>query len=474
MQGNTLICGYLDVKISAKSRRGLTPWKAWQKQWCELKRLDNIENGVELKLKSSMEGSVLNCLLLPRSSTICRTESRTKQYAFGVFAMGRTQKPLLFLSGASESDAQDWIASIRKMLCVASYLPVGESNFHVSVVDNVHSRAAGLVGLHGVLGSNSQEIVISDPCTGDPRLCWYWHQFHQFHFQAPAHPVDDKRIIVMHTSGEFPAGPGQIYLYCEQGSRLLNHLVTRGKRTKTSPGLKSSKRLSRSEGDLCTNTTTSDSPVCIRSQTGSDDSGVRVSIASDDSAYLLKPKTASSLISIGMGVLTKTPGGSETNDDSLQDLTALEDQTKCGLPRRESGVSLASGIYEEISEDAVKPLTNHIYENPIDLILDINSKLKKHAKPPPLPPRKFDFTKRFSEQYKHRCNTLPAKDLSKISQIFTSDSEYVVMSPSKLPDKTKEKSKISTIAESLYMPMSPVISLKNKIENCYMIMNGKK
>ncbi|KYB26828.1 hypothetical protein TcasGA2_TC033518 [Tribolium castaneum] len=201
MQGNTLICGYLDVKISAKSRRGLTPWKAWQKQWCELKRLDNIENGVELKLKSSMEGSVLNCLLLPRSSTICRTESRTKQYAFGVFAMGRTQKPLLFLSGASESDAQDWIASIRKMLCVASYLPVGESNFHVSVVDNVHSRAAGLVGLHGVLGSNSQEIVISDPCTGDPRLCWYWHQFHQFHFQAPAHPVDDKRIIVMHTSG---------------------------------------------------------------------------------------------------------------------------------------------------------------------------------------------------------------------------------------------------------------------------------
>lgn len=77
-------------------------------------------------------------------------------------------------------------------------------------------------------------------------------------------------------------------------------------------------------------------------------------------------------------------------------------------------------------------------------------------------------------QYKHRCNTLPAKDLSRISQIFTSDSEYVVMSPSKIPDETKDKSKIATIAESLYMPMSSVISLKNKIENCYMIMNGKK
>jgi hypothetical protein len=27
MQGNSIVCGYLDVKISAKSRRGLTPWK---------------------------------------------------------------------------------------------------------------------------------------------------------------------------------------------------------------------------------------------------------------------------------------------------------------------------------------------------------------------------------------------------------------------------------------------------------------
>ncbi|RZC37907.1 uncharacterized protein BDFB_005810, partial [Asbolus verrucosus] len=286
---------------------------------------------------------------------------------------------------------------------------------------------------------------------------------------------------------EFPAGPGQIYLYCEQGSRLLNYLVARGKKSKPSPGLKSSKRLSRSEGDLCNhlNSNNSDSPLCIRSQIGSDDSGVRVSISSDDSGYLPKPKTASSLVSIGLAVLTKTPGGSETNDDSLLDLTAVEDQTamKCSLPRRESGISLASGIYEEISEEPVKaasPKTNHIYENPLDLILDIDLKLKKHCKPPPLPPRKLDFTfganaKKFSlSHYKHRCNTLPAKDLSRISQIFTAESDYVVMSPVKNLEKAKDKSKMSTITENLYMPMSPVINLKNKIENCYMIMNGKK
>lgn len=84
--------------------------------------MDCIENGVELKLKTSADGNVLNCVVLPRSSTICRTESRTKQYAFGVFTTGRNQKPLLFLSGSCESDSQAWMASIRKMLCIATYL----------------------------------------------------------------------------------------------------------------------------------------------------------------------------------------------------------------------------------------------------------------------------------------------------------------------------------------------------------------
>lgn len=143
MTGNDTICGYLDVKISARSRRGFTPWKAsvfsrfflsilrktiqilqaWQKQWCEIKRLESMENGLELKFKSSADGTVLSNVILPRSSTLCRTESRTKQYAFGVFTLGRNQKPLLFLSGSSESDTQSWMASIRRMLCVASYLP---------------------------------------------------------------------------------------------------------------------------------------------------------------------------------------------------------------------------------------------------------------------------------------------------------------------------------------------------------------
>lgn len=70
---------------------------------------------------------------------------------------------------------------------------------------------------------------------------------------------------------------------------------------------------------------------------------------------------------------------------------------RTGLPRRESGVSLASGIYEEILEnpdEAIisKEAINHVYENPIDVIL--REKSAKLFTPPPLPPRLKQFEDR--------------------------------------------------------------------------------
>lgn len=464
-----ILSGYLDVKISARTRRGFTPWKAWQKQWCEIKRVDCIENGVELKLKSALDGNVLSVVRLPRSSKICRTESRTKQYSFGVFTLGRNQKPLLFLSGNSEKDSQAWMSSIRKMLSIASYLPVGETNFHVSLVDNSHSRTAGLMGLYGVLGTNSQEIVISDPCTGEPKITWKWYQFHQFHLQASSIASDENQICVMHTSTEFIAGPGQLYLYCKQAPQLLNYLVARGKRPKLNAGLINTRRLSRSEGDLCEayngkDSYQPDSPICFRSNSGSEDSGVRVSLTSED--FALKSKMAASLVSIGMALLTKTPGGSETGD-SMLDIT-LSGDGESPLMRRESGISIASGIYEEISEtppttSRTKEVVNHVYEDPVFVSLRIKSVIP----PPPLPPRQNELlllSESMNETpyismtpYKQRCNTLPAKDLQRMSQIFTSDEEYMVMSPTK---KTMD-------AMETYIPMTKIAT---NLESCYMVM----
>lgn len=87
------------------------------------------------------------------------------------------------------------------------------------------------------------------------------------------------------------AGPGQIYIYCEEGSKLLHHLISKDQLSK-SYKFSSSKRLSRSDGDLYSvNNGCSclpDSPLCLRSQTDSEDSGTRVSISSDDAECILK------------------------------------------------------------------------------------------------------------------------------------------------------------------------------------------
>ncbi|CAG9765710.1 unnamed protein product [Ceutorhynchus assimilis] len=492
-----VVKGYLDIKISSKSRRGFTPWRAWQRQWCEIRRKDDIEVGVELKLKSSEDGNILNCVQVPRSATLCRTDSRTKHFAFGVFNLRRTKKALLFLAGCSESDSQEWMISIRRMLSIATYIPVDDySNFRISLVDTEHSRNAGLLGLYGVLNANAQEIVINDPCTGAPKIGWKWYHFHQFHLQATCEQNDDKKIVVMHTSREFPAGPGQLLLYCREGPQLLRYLISRGQGARFSSGLLCAKRFSRSEGDLCgSRSSVPDSPLCFRSQTGSEDSGVPNSNVSEDNEYSLKSKTESNLVNLGMSEITKTPGGSET-EDSYPDLRVPSlEHLKISMPRNESGVSLSSGIYEEIPDDYQSTNQNnhnsltdlkqlsHIYENPFEMVFD--KKLGFFFKAPPLPPRTFtSFTLQRRKEpievppispCKQRCNTLPAKDLAKISQIFNSnpqsavESDYVVMSPNKTLERTKK-----ILTENFYVPMSsPVIQLKNKIvEGVYMSMSG--
>lgn len=488
MNGNEVFSGYLDVKVSARSRRGFTPWKAWHKQWCEIKRLDCMENGAKLILKTAAEGSVISSVILPRSSTVCRIESHTKSFAFCVSTLGRNQKPILFLSGSSETDTQKWMAYIRKTLMVASYIPVGSLNFHVSLVDNDHSRAAGVYGLFGILSVNSQEISISDPSTGDNLVKWSWIHFHQFHLQAHTHPDDENTICVMHTSKEFTSGAGQIYFYCEDGPKLLELLVTHGKSRKLNTLFASSQRLSQSESDL---NKSNDAFYSLRHFSNSDDSGVRVSISSDDYGCRMKSKTLSM-----NGLLSKTPGGSETEDDDT-DINQIYIESK--IPRGESGVSLASGVYEEIPEllpDLCKPLnmttslniyTNshmiHLYEDPEEVAASILRKYGKVCAPPPLPPRIYSNLDKDCDIAtapnpsklttnligKYRSHTLPAKDLRRLSQTFSCDSDYMVMTP-----KNKKKAKDSIVVESVYVPMSPIAALKTKLENCYMVMSGKK
>lgn len=281
------------------------------------------------------------------------------------------------------------------------------------------------------------------------------------------------------------------------------------------------RRLSRSEGDLYFPDSESQrdsglsscspadnvTPVNIRSKHGSQDSGVRISMASDDSGLVLKSKTASALITTGLGLLGCAPGiiddGSideEFTHDILMPL--VHNMKKVNYNRRESGVSIASGIYEEISEDIPEKQikqTMHVYEDPVDLIL------RRTCTPPPLPPRKFTdriridsysddalddlpaspssfsslrYTPATSLQFIPRCHTMPSKtsdvfqfdDVSTIktgsSSSSTSsniESDYLPMSPI-IPNAFS-----TLLTESLYLPMSPVMKQPDSL---YMDMNA--
>lgn len=100
------------------------------------------------------------------------------------------------------------------------------------------------------------------------------------------------------------------------------------------------------------------------------------------------------------GLLSKTPGGSEADDDD-EDISIIDKSHKCKIPRGESGISLASGVYEEIPETLPDDKKNqnanenvnlyinghmaHVYEDPVELSTAISFK----CDPPPLPPRIF-------------------------------------------------------------------------------------
>jgi hypothetical protein len=114
-------------------------------------------------------------------------------------------------------------------------------------------------------------------------------------------------------------------------------------------------------------------------------------------------QVASSLISAGLGLLFSTPACSEVDTESLHEYqrvgsldsdecdeeligSRLEPEDNSLSLRRESGISIASGIYEEIADGDTLGSNNH-YENPATLHWSCLTEDKGNS-PPPLPPRK--------------------------------------------------------------------------------------
>ncbi|XP_043269565.1 uncharacterized protein [Venturia canescens] len=411
--GDVELCGFLDAKLPGGrgmsqrvKKRSLAPWKVWRRHWCSVRKL-GPGLGVEIQLDcgiSTNGGSVVhndgkNSIKVPFDSILCRTESRTKQFAFGIFPP-KERKPLLYLCSTSETETQRWMANLRHLLKPRKHRFM-EGTFNMSMVDNTHSRAAGLTGLHGDLVASRSGVFIKDVSTGDIVENFEWKEMSQFHLSTSGRPEDVKRICVIHTTKEFRNGIGELHIFCLNAAKLLQDLVTQGR----GPRLRhvTQRPLSLSEGDL------------------------RLSIHNDvdfGNFPVLKSKVASSLINAGLGILLSSRSGSEAKlinemaeshctekiklsyivrahavenvyqpePESAPNInSSLEELEEGSSPRRVSNISTASGIYEEIIETLPTNsfdirIHSNIYEVPEDLILK-NSNFRE--KPPPLPPRKL-------------------------------------------------------------------------------------
>nr|XP_018898793.1 PREDICTED: uncharacterized protein LOC109031630 isoform X1 [Bemisia tabaci] len=213
------VCGFIDAKVPTKGKR-FGPWKSWRRQWCMVKR---IGNRLEVQL-STHKGHVTNKINVPHDAIICRSESRSRPFAFGIFYQGSVScGACVFLAGESETETQKWMANIRDLLRPSMRMP-GDGEFSVSVIDNDHSRAAGLIGLYGILSIEATEITIRDPYTDTVKVRWPWSTFYNSFIPSPVNSEDVNRICVLQTGSSFNSGIGNLKLFCPNASELHESL----------------------------------------------------------------------------------------------------------------------------------------------------------------------------------------------------------------------------------------------------------
>ncbi|XP_022163570.1 uncharacterized protein LOC111029046 [Myzus persicae] len=390
------ICGIIDIKVPAKGRK-FGSWKAWKSQWCEV--LKN-ENRMVINIGHS-KGNVTSCLAVPNNAIIYRIKSRTKAYGFGIFYAGqKEQQPCIFLAGKSETESQKWMKSIRDVLKPPTHKKT-TNEYTVSIIDNEHSKTAGLTGLYGTLSVKSEEILVTDPHTGKIKVTLHWTQIQCSYLPLPAVSDDLHRVCTIRTNSKFKAGDGDLELYCTEADELHNELLSCPRplpRIATTPlpptprdcrqtrydhwsavdspsttpprRLLESRRMSRSEGDLKKFVMQQSAPT-LRS------AGSQQHLVLMPQSNGLRQKSSSHYLLTSVGLLLATPGYSEPN--SMQDLRLIDQHL---LSTRLQGI-----VDEESAGAEGKSEEDEDYED----MLHMDIEQTNNDAPPPLPPRQLKY-----------------------------------------------------------------------------------
>lgn len=71
----------------------------------------------------------------------------------------------------------------------------------MSLIDNTHSRKAGLAGLYGTIQTSMAGLTVTDPGTGQSRAHWRWGQIESVTLDNTTGLTEDKgRILEVQTS----------------------------------------------------------------------------------------------------------------------------------------------------------------------------------------------------------------------------------------------------------------------------------
>ncbi|XP_018342488.1 PREDICTED: uncharacterized protein LOC108748701 [Trachymyrmex septentrionalis] len=445
---DTEIYGFLYVKSTRKRynariaqrvrKRALALSKIWKRLWCSIRKLGpGLGLQVQFDQKLSYHDNALkqnekdSSVVIPPNAIVHRILSRTKQFAFSI-SSAVDRKPLLSLSANSETETQRWMANIRHLLKPRRHCCI-EKSYDVSIVDNAHSKAAGLIGLYGDLIANQTGIFIRNVYTGEIAKTFKWTEFTQFHLMTAGRPEDVKRICVIHTSKEFCCGIGELYIFCLDANKLLQDLVTQGR------GPKHRQKFLYSDGDN------------LETRKHNEISSLSSPLKSDAPLCMLNTDTNCLRTPISTKVV-KNMYHSEPN------LMYSEKLHSCN--HRKSNTSIASGIYEEIMDNICSPkmsFTSNEYKDTDKISCNLQ------IEPPALPPRQKhrpEYTEEDrmdTEQYSHQ----------EISNHFKSRLQNTICT---------QKSTLTD--SSSYVPMSPQLRnnmlksdvLENLKENDYVIM----
>ncbi|OQR68439.1 hypothetical protein BIW11_12913 [Tropilaelaps mercedesae] len=232
--------GYVQVKLIAADRTSQT-WSGWSRRWVDLlvvkqdadvsKKKTFTEAWMEVR-KSQGSGKPIKMWTIDAKNTlIYRCTSKSKKHPFGIRFKG---KDLLYISGKSESESQEWIKLIRETLWptdkgVQLELTAGRL-FEASIIDNNYSVACELFGRYGHLAVRENKLIFVDHNGTNVIQEWYLHTIRKLDaFRASQ--VDTGRLLSIHLGETSSTGCGILYLFCPRAVLLLETIQTTIKET---------------------------------------------------------------------------------------------------------------------------------------------------------------------------------------------------------------------------------------------------